>query len=119
MKPRRCFNCDDLFQSEDDWSITVETLVCMLVCVRVCCVYLSVCVCVRMRVVCVSLCVGHMTVQVVPLSQRSGIVEWCEGTVPLGEYLVNAHTGAHLRYNPRDWPSKLCRQKMEVRHLDG
>lgn len=58
-----------------------------------------------------------MAVQVVPLSQRSGIVEWCEGTVPLGEYLVHPRTGAHLKYHPHDWPSKLCRQKMEVRRL--
>ena len=39
----------------------------------------------------------HITVQVVPLSQRSGIVEWCEGTVPLGEYLVHPSTGDTLK----------------------
>ena len=68
---------------------------------------------------CVCVCMYHMAVQVVPLSQRSGIVEWCEGTVPLGEYLVHPRTGAHLKYHPHDWPSKLCRQKMEVRLIDG
>ena len=102
-----------------DLNIGVHACVCLCVVCVYLCVCLSVCVHMRMRVVCVSLCVCHITVQVVPLSQRSGIVEWCEGTVPLGEYLVHPRTGAHLRYNPHDWPSKLCRQKMEVRHLDS
>jgi ataxia telangiectasia mutated family protein len=56
------------------------------------------------------------TYKVVPLSQRSGIVEWCEGTTPLGEYLVGPpgkpFQGAHSRYRPRDWGSLDCRKKL-------
>ena len=54
----------------------------------------------------------------VPLSQRSGIVEWCEGTTPLGEYLVGPpgkpFQGAHSRYRPQDWVSIECRKKLMV-----
>ena len=50
----------------------------------------------------------------VPLSQRSGVVEWCEGTVPFGVYLVHPKEGAHVRYNPHDWPNNTCRKRMEV-----
>jgi ataxia telangiectasia mutated family protein len=56
------------------------------------------------------------TYKVVPLSQRSGIVEWCEGTTPLGEYLVGPQgkpfQGAHCRYRPQDWASLECRKKL-------
>ncbi len=53
----------------------------------------------------------------VPLSQRSGIVEWCENTVPLGEYLVGNRGvgGAHQRYHPNDWTAMECRKKLTVR----
>ena len=55
--------------------------------------------------------------QVIPLSQRSGIVEWCEDTMPLGEYLIGrpgTKTGAHSRYYPGDWTSLDCRKKVKV-----
>ncbi|XP_078258598.1 serine-protein kinase ATM [Rhinoraja longicauda] len=52
------------------------------------------------------------TYKVIPLSQRSGILEWCAGTMPIGEYLVNPNEGAHKRYRPRDWSSLECRKKM-------
>ena len=57
-----------------------------------------------------------MPSQVVPLSQRSGIVEWCENTVPLGEYLIGVRGigGAHTRYHPTDWSAAECRKKMTV-----
>lgn len=58
------------------------------------------------------------TYNVIPLSQRSGVVEWCEGTRPLGEYLVGTlpkqTTGAHSRFRPFDWTSLDCRKKMMV-----
>ena len=58
------------------------------------------------------------TYKVVPLSQRSGVVEWCEGTCPLGEYLVGTVpkyiNGAHNRYRPFDWSTLDCRKKMMV-----
>lgn len=55
--------------------------------------------------------------KVVPLSQRSGIVEWCENTVPLGEYLVGIRGigGAHSKYHPTDWAAAECRKKFSVR----
>ena len=56
--------------------------------------------------------------QVIPLSQRSGIVEWCEETRPLGEYLIgppqSPHQGAHYRYRPSDSSSMECRKKLTV-----
>lgn len=57
------------------------------------------------------------TYKVIPLSQRSGIVEWCEDTVPLGEYLIGrsgTKTGAHSRYYPGDWTSLECRKKVQA-----
>lgn len=59
---------------------------------------------------------NHFTVQVIPLSQRSGLLEWCEGTISIGDYLVGATTapndGAHSRYNPNDWTNGECKRKM-------
>ncbi|KAG2457109.1 ATM kinase, partial [Polypterus senegalus] len=43
--------------------------------------------------------------KVVPFSQRSGVLEWCTGTVPIGEYLIDPSKGAHKRYRPDDWSS--------------
>ncbi|KAM8974926.1 serine-protein kinase ATM [Pelodytes ibericus] len=50
--------------------------------------------------------------KVVPLSQRSGVLEWCTGTVPIGEYLVNSEEGAHYRYRPNEYSSLQCQKKM-------
>ncbi|KAM6159265.1 serine-protein kinase ATM isoform 2-T2 [Rhynchocyon petersi] len=52
------------------------------------------------------------TYKVVPLSQRSGVLEWCTGTVPIGEFLVNNEDGAHKRYRPKDFSSIQCQKKM-------
>lgn len=61
----------------------------------------------------------HVVVcQVVPFSQRSGVLEWCSGTVPIGEFLVDAQKGAHKRFRPQDWSSMACRKKMMVRTND-
>ena len=53
-----------------------------------------------------------------PLSQCSGIVQWCEGTVPIGMYLVGPPEspleGAHVRYRPKDWKNNECRAKFAV-----
>lgn len=62
------------------------------------------------------------TYKVIPLSQRSGIVEWCEDTVPLGEYLIGrpgTKTGAHPRYYPGDWTSLDCRKKIQAGDNSG
>lgn len=70
--------------------------------------------------VCVSVCLTlpHaalvLSVQVVPLSQRSGVLEWCTGTTPIGEFLVNADKGAHKRYRPHDYSSLQCQKIMMV-----
>ncbi|XP_035535894.1 serine-protein kinase ATM isoform X2 [Morone saxatilis] len=50
--------------------------------------------------------------KVVPFSQRSGVLEWCSGTVPIGEFLVDSNKGAHKRFRPRDWTNLSCRKKM-------
>ncbi|XP_044057149.1 serine-protein kinase ATM isoform X1 [Siniperca chuatsi] len=50
--------------------------------------------------------------KVVPFSQRSGVLEWCSGTVPIGEFLVDPNKGAHKRFRPRDWTNLTCRKKM-------
>lgn len=52
--------------------------------------------------------------QVVPLSQRSGVLEWCSGTIPIGEFLVNAEEGAHKRYRPKDYSGYQCHKIMLV-----
>ncbi|KAL2096545.1 hypothetical protein ACEWY4_008693 [Coilia grayii] len=50
--------------------------------------------------------------KVVPFSQRSGVLEWCSGTVPIGEFLVDPQMGAHRRFRPHDWTNLACRKKM-------
>lgn len=53
---------------------------------------------------------------VVPLSQRSGVLEWCSDTMPLSEYLVGTPKsrvqGAHDRYRPNDWKPSVCRSQL-------
>jgi ataxia telangiectasia mutated family protein len=63
------------------------------------------------------------TYKVLPLSQRSGLVEWCENTMPIGVYLVGrGRDGAHAKYRPKDTKSsdvrailKACRDKNQVK----
>ncbi|XP_029922757.1 serine-protein kinase ATM isoform X2 [Myripristis murdjan] len=50
--------------------------------------------------------------KVVPFSQCSGVLEWCSGTVPIGEFLVDPHKGAHIRFRAQDWTNMTCRKKM-------
>ncbi|KAH8244044.1 hypothetical protein KR032_012478 [Drosophila birchii] len=50
------------------------------------------------------------TYKVTPLSMRSGILEWCTNSMPVGQYLVgNGKGGAHLKYRPSDWVNNKCR----------
>ncbi|XP_047986842.1 serine-protein kinase ATM-like [Leguminivora glycinivorella] len=52
------------------------------------------------------------TYKVVPMSRQSGVLEWCEGTLPLGAYLVGTGTtGAHARYRPQDITCAAARAK--------
>lgn len=49
---------------------------------------------------------------VVPLSKRSGILEWCQSTIPIGNYLYAGYK-AHEKYRPNDWKPTRCREKMQ------
>ncbi|CAL8069908.1 unnamed protein product [Orchesella dallaii] len=56
------------------------------------------------------------TYKVIPLSQRTGLIEWVENTQTLGEYLVgnpsDPDAGAHPRYRPNDFKPQQCRLKL-------
>lgn len=58
------------------------------------------------------------TYKVVPFSRRSGILEWCTDTLPIGNYLVGERTrssrskGAHEIYRPNDWTPEMCINKI-------
>ncbi|XP_052835760.1 LOW QUALITY PROTEIN: serine/threonine-protein kinase ATM [Drosophila gunungcola] len=57
------------------------------------------------------------TYKVTPLSMRSGILEWCTNSTPVGHYLVvEGKGGAHARYRPNDWNNNRCR-KLSASHL--
>lgn len=47
-----------------------------------------------------------------PLARRSGLIEWCEGTVPLGEWLAGETFGAHQRYRPSDLTPSQAKLKL-------
>ena len=55
------------------------------------------------------------TYKVVPLSQRSGVLQWCTNTVPLAVYLVGVdhRSGAHKKYFPKQWDHTTCRGRMK------
>ncbi|KAK7066611.1 hypothetical protein SK128_024144 [Halocaridina rubra] len=61
------------------------------------------------------------TYQVIPLSQRSGLIQWCENTQPFGEYLIGRQKkgGAHKLYYPLDYPAVVCRKNMEEAKLES
>ena len=54
---------------------------------------------------------------VVPLTPTSGLVQWVENSLTLGQYLIGQpgkeHTGAHHRYYPQDMPHDTARSKMQ------
>ena len=56
------------------------------------------------------------TYKVVPLSQRSGVLQWCTDTAPLAVFLVGAdmRSGAHKKYFPKQWDHLTCREKMKA-----
>ncbi|KAL0274886.1 UNVERIFIED_CONTAM: hypothetical protein PYX00_002916 [Menopon gallinae] len=55
------------------------------------------------------------TYKVMPLSHRSGIIEWCENTQPLSLYLIGSDgiSGAHKRFNPEDITALECRTRIK------
>ncbi|VEN39029.1 unnamed protein product [Callosobruchus maculatus] len=54
------------------------------------------------------------TYKIVPLSMRSGVLEWVDNSMTIGSYLVgDADTkdlGAHVTYRPQDRKPKHCRE---------
>ena len=50
--------------------------------------------------------------QIVPLSSKVGVLEWCSNTIPLGEWLVKRPTSAHPRYRPKDKKSSAIRSEL-------
>ncbi|OQU86537.1 serine/threonine-protein kinase ATM isoform X2 [Sorghum bicolor] len=52
------------------------------------------------------------TYKVVPFTPSAGVVEWVNGTVPLGDYLIGSTRtgGAHGRYGIGDWTYLQCRE---------
>lgn len=52
-----------------------------------------------------------------PLTQRSGILEWCDKTIPIVTILVGSGTiqGLHEKYYPKDYKANYCRDKLAVR----
>ncbi|XP_055826815.1 serine/threonine-protein kinase ATM isoform X2 [Solanum dulcamara] len=55
------------------------------------------------------------TYKVVPFTPSAGVLEWVNGTLPLGEYLIGSRDGgAHGRYGAEDWTYMKCRQHMTV-----
>ncbi|XP_044260658.1 serine-protein kinase ATM isoform X2 [Tribolium madens] len=51
------------------------------------------------------------TYKIVPLSKRSGILEWVDNTMPFGVYLTgeDGDGGAHVKYRPMDRRPRKCR----------
>ena len=49
---------------------------------------------------------GIRTYKVVPLTPNAGIIEFVQGTLPLGDYL----NPAHIRYFPKDFRPNKCRK---------
>lgn len=56
------------------------------------------------------------TYKVVPMSQRSGVLEWCANTLTLASYLIGTkgRPGAHRRFHPKDLKPSDCRLDMHV-----
>ncbi|XP_057808840.1 LOW QUALITY PROTEIN: serine/threonine-protein kinase ATM [Salvia miltiorrhiza] len=54
------------------------------------------------------------TYKVVPFTPSAGVLEWVDGTFPLGDYLVGSsrNGGAHGCYGAGDWTFMECRQRM-------
>ncbi|CAF1289857.1 unnamed protein product [Rotaria sordida] len=59
------------------------------------------------------------TYKVVPLTQKSGVLEWCEGTITFGDYLTKVPDGAHQRYHPDDWTAMDCRRHIHKNTNSG
>jgi ataxia telangiectasia mutated family protein len=58
------------------------------------------------------------TYKVVPLTQRSGVLQWCENTLPLSCILTGDGTsrqpGLHVKYFPNDYAPNDCRRRLHA-----
>ena len=54
------------------------------------------------------------TYKVIPFNPTAGLVEWCNNTRPLSDYLVRGKGSAHRRLRPDDITSDVARTEMEV-----
>ncbi|KAF6155450.1 hypothetical protein GIB67_019976 [Kingdonia uniflora] len=65
--------------------------------------------------------IGIRTYKVVPFTPSAGVLEWVDGTIPLGEYLLGSmrNGGAHGRYGGKDKPrafQEVCEKFRPVMH---
>lgn len=51
-----------------------------------------------------------------PLTQRSGILEWCNNTMPIITILIGSNTipGLCKKYYPKDYTANDCKEKLAV-----
>ena len=54
------------------------------------------------------------TYKVIPFNPTAGLVEWCNNTRPLSDYLVRGQRSAHRRLRPDDITNDVARTHMEV-----
>ena len=54
------------------------------------------------------------TYKVIPFNPTAGLVEWCNNTRPLSDYLVRGSRSAHRRLRPDDITNEEARAEMEV-----
>jgi len=56
------------------------------------------------------------TYKVVPLTQRSGVLEWCDNTLPISAVLMgnSGKAGMHKKYYPRDLTAEMAREKLKI-----
>ncbi|CAN8254904.1 unnamed protein product [Cochlearia groenlandica] len=54
------------------------------------------------------------TYKVIPFTPSAGVLEWVDGTMPLGDYLIGSSRseGAHGRYGNGNWKYPKCREHM-------
>ncbi|KAK0178060.1 hypothetical protein PV328_002041 [Microctonus aethiopoides] len=56
------------------------------------------------------------TYKIVPLSQRSGVLEWCDNTLPISCILCGTSdtVGMHTKYHPQDLSFFDCKKKIQA-----
>ncbi|KAM2033379.1 hypothetical protein ACFX1T_015278 [Malus domestica] len=55
---------------------------------------------------------GVRTYKVVPFTPSAGVLEWVNGSLPLGEYLIGSTRNGRGRYGVGDWSFLKCREHM-------